>query len=211
MKSTGISGIIITRLPEFMTEEAGSHERDRSLTYEDKFYRGIDRNRWEDVENSYYDKSLSSSDLLLWKKVEHDNYDNALGLSLCSSMATAQTLLQHCNKATRQCEAIALRSPKLNSLACSVLVPSSCLEWVGWDYVVLGEWSLIAAGLFKRPERFRKWIAILNVHGLFDSPSHLDDVFQDYRAAAAEGLVEPDLAPEMRTLYEATKFAPMAA
>ena len=106
-------------------------------------------------------------------------------------------VLDWCNRHARRNQIIAVRSPKLCQIkGRSVACEGGATQWLGYDFVALGHWSLLVAGLFVRPSAFPQWESRLNQHGLFPDGLLLERYYGDYQQAASRGEVE-DLPPEV--------------
>jgi hypothetical protein len=89
-------------------------------------------------------------------------------------------------------EVIAVRSQKLVELKKkSLALDSEEIDWLGFDFVSLGHWSLLAGGMFTSPSYFLRWEEYLNEHGLMSNESILREFARDYSAAAKKNGVEP--------------------
>ncbi len=65
------------------------------------------------------------------------------------------------------------------------------VEWLGYDFLALGHWSLVLEGVFASPSYFGRWVGRLNRHGLMADQNSMHEFAKDYETAAAEGGVEP--------------------
>ena len=186
-----ITGLIVVRLPHLNYLVEG---RDRIPVLNGLYYSGVDRQRWSDVfDEDFYSKRIPEGLQRLACAVRDSSHDFT-GIDLCQDIDAARNLLQYSNRKVDANELIAVRSPQLKKIKGVVNIDFSA-EWMGYDFVAAGEWSLIAAGVFRDPGYYSSWIPKLNRYGLFDDPALCSDYVSAYERAVAEGKSEP-IAPE---------------
>jgi hypothetical protein len=156
----------------------------------DPRYMGVDRDRWGPIDERYYDSKLPEEILDDYKALRAQN-DDFLGLPLTSDLTIARKLMKYCDSLGEQCEIIGVGSPLLiQHKQMSVdqsKIPNRLIP-LGIDTYAIGEWSLIAAALWKK--EFSDWRSQVNEYGLFTSRDTAVSFGQAYRAAAKDGLVE---------------------
>jgi hypothetical protein len=186
-----IAGLVVVRLPSLNYLVAG---RDRIPVINGIYYSGVERQRWADVfDEEFYSKRSPEGVWLLARALKDSSRDFS-GIDVSQDEKVASKLLEYSNRNGIANELIALRSPELEAVKGTVTSDLS-MDWMGYDFVAFGEWSLIEAGLFRHPEYYSGWLPKLNQYGLFDDPDLLADYGATYERAAAEGRSEP-IAPK---------------
>ena len=157
----------------------------------DTFYCGTDRMAWFDLDEDYYKKTLPADLLKVRQSLVEDSNDFT-GIKLCYDLQTAEKVLAWSNREGRRNEIIAVRSQKLSEIKKKSLpFESQAIDWLGFDFVSLGHWSLLAGGMFAAPSYFSRWNGNLNEHGLMDDPDIIREFAGDYFIAAEKRGVEP--------------------
>jgi hypothetical protein len=187
-----ITGLLVVRLPAHNFDREG---RGAFLAVAPKigniFYGGIDRMPWFDLDEDYYAKTLPG-DLLEIRKSLSEGSRDFTGIELCYDLQMASKVLEWSNREVTRNEVIAVRSQKLVELKKkSLALDSEEIDWLGFDFVSLGHWSLLAGGMFTSPSYFLRWQAYLNEHGLMSNENILREFASDYSAAAKKNGVEP--------------------
>jgi hypothetical protein len=187
-----ITGALIVRLPDQNFDREGRGAFSAIAPKIGKtFYGGIDRMAWFDLDEDYYKKTLPDDLLKIRRSLEKDNEDFS-GIKLCYDLRAAQKILAWSNREAGKNEVIAVRSQKLDELKKkSLALDSEEIDWLGFDFVSLGHWSLLAGGMFTSPSYFLRWEEYLNEHGLMSNESILHEFARDYSAAAKKNGVEP--------------------
>ena len=187
-----INGFIVVRLPQlnYLVQE-----RDVLPCLDGIYYAGIDRQRWVDVfDEDYYTKKAPAELVRLASSIKTGNRDFT-GIDVCQDAELAFDLLAYANRESIKNELVALRLPALDALKGTVETDLH-VEWLGFDFVALGDWSLIAGGVFISPQHYSAWTARVNRFGLFDDPSLLTEYVQAYEQAVEAGHSEPIAGPE---------------
>lgn len=157
------------------------------------YYAGVDRQRWIDVfDEDYFAGHVPSNILNLIGKIRNQASD-LTGIDLCQRANDALALLNYSNRRTATNELIAVRAPSLDPIKGTIQCDLQ-FEWLGYDFVRLGEWSLAMAGVFMHPQNYSRWVELLNSSGLFDDRSLLKTYEQNYEKAVEQDCSEP-LAP----------------
>lgn len=146
---------------------------------------------WFDLDEEYYKDSLPANLRDIRDKLAKSNEDFS-GIRVCQDAQAARLALHWANRKVPRNEAIVLRSPRLvevkgRELFCDV----HQIDWLGFDFVELGHWSLLAGGIFAAPSYFRRWHDYLNANGLMPAEVEIREYASDYKAAATKGGVEP--------------------
>jgi hypothetical protein len=141
---------------------------------------------WEDLDEAYYAKCLPLSLLPIREKLNRENDDFA-GVRLLKDYQEAREVLEF---SKNKSEIIAIWSPELEVLRGSVrcTVP---LGLLGLDCFCLGEWSVLLAGVYVRPEYFSSAVAQLNESGLLTSDDDCNELFCRYVELSVTEVVEP--------------------
>jgi hypothetical protein len=130
--------------------------------------------------------------LLEIRKTLSEGSRDFTGIELCYDLQTAKKVLEWSNREGSRNEIIAVRSQKLIEIKKKSLpFESPEIDWLGFDFVSLGHWSLLAGGMFTSPSYFSRWNKDLNEHGLMNNPSIIHEFAGDYSIAAEKRGVEP--------------------
>jgi hypothetical protein len=185
-----INGFAVVRLPNLNYLVP---ERDVIPFANGIYYAGVDRQRWADVfDEDFYAKTAPAEIIRLASTMRYENNDFT-GIDLCQDEQVALHLLTYANRKSNANELIALRSRELDAFKGTVETELH-IHWIGFDFVSLGEWSLIAGGIFVCLESYSKWLDSVNRFGLFDDPSLLHEYVLAYEQSVAAEQSEP-LAP----------------
>lgn len=190
-----MNGLIVVRLPQFNYRDIlGSRPtRTRIPVVGNIFYCGIDRQPWADVlDLDYFAKRTPQTIVQLAKEINNKN-DDVTGIEVCQDIAVAHELLSYSNRHMNNNELVAVRATALNDFK-GTMDTMLRVEWIGFDFVALGEWSLIANGMFMYPEDYSAWFERINRFGLFDDAALLRDYALAYEEAVKADRSEP-LAP----------------
>ena len=187
-----INGFLVVRLPCFNKDFQGGHVAYSAVApqIDTIYYGGVDRMAWFDINEEYYENRLPSDILELRENVEKDNYDNISGIRLTQDYDIATKLLRYSNKTDLHNELIVVTSPILNKYKKVFEWTLSDIDWLGYDVMGVGEWSLLADGLFLKPALFAEWQNYLNDYGLFDTNTIINDYIKAYLEAAQKQQVE---------------------
>jgi hypothetical protein len=187
-ETASLTGFIVVRLPDrCVTDASRTAYQPISTRYGALRYGGVDRMRWYDVSDGFYTKRLPAALADTFRTIS--DADHIVGFRCCRDGAEARALLTYANRRDRANELIAVRSPTL-ALLFGTTASNVEIEWIGYDILSLGWWSLLHDGLFLRPALFTVWEQYLNPHGLA-TDSITADYAAAYCAAAAGGGVEP--------------------
>ncbi len=146
---------------------------------------------WFDLDEDYYKKTLPNDLLEIRQSLARDNKDFS-GIKLCYDLRVAKKVLEWSNREAVRNEVIAVRSQKLVEMKNkSLSLNSEEIDWLGFDFVSLGHWSLLGGGMFVSPSYFSRWQEYLNEHGLMSGESILREFASNYSAAAKKNSVEP--------------------
>jgi len=182
-----IVGFIVVRCPEFNYLIKG---RDSVPRIGDLYYSGIDRQRWVDVfDEDYYANRVPENVRALAAALIHNRRDFT-GVDVCQETEVASKLLEYSNRNRKTNELIAVRSDALAELK-GVIQVDCAVNWIGYDILATGEWSLIAEGVFRNPKYYSPWVPMLNRFGLLDDYALLPKYVADYESAMAAGQSEP--------------------
>lgn len=182
-----INGFLVVRLPQLNYLVLG---RDIVPCINGIHYAGIDRQRWLDIfDEDFYAGHVPNNIRNLANTIKAQANDFS-GIDLCQDADDALTLLNYSNRNANSNELIAVWASSLDSMK-GAIQSDLPVEWLGYDFVRLGEWSLIAAGVFMYPQNYPGWIEQLNHSGLFDNCSLLAAYMSDYEQAVAQNRSEP--------------------
>jgi hypothetical protein len=196
-------GYLVVRLPNlnYLVDKA-----DVVAPINGVYYAGVKRQAWADVfdETYYHQKMEMPPDILpLADALKRENTD-LTGIDVCKNEDAAFSLLEYSNRRKIANELIVIRSPTLETIKGSVEITKP-IDWLGFDCVALGEWSLISEGVFARPDHYHVWISRLNKFGLFDDASLILAYADAYDNAVLKNISEP-LGKGSRMAVEVGRF-----
>jgi hypothetical protein len=156
------------------------------------YYGGLDRMGWFDLDEHLHTGDLPSKYVSFRESLNDENRDFT-GLYVCKSYkATAEVLSYIKSVDGDRNEIVSIYSELLEQIKGeSAIHEHPDVQLLGYDFVVVGGWSLLYDGLFLEPNHFAHGIPMLNLQGLFSERLDLDDYFRFYNDAALLGLVEP--------------------
>jgi hypothetical protein len=185
---TRVNGFLVLRRPEFNRDPEGRGAFTAVAPCLDgRCYGGVDRMPWFDVDEARYGGTLPPELGARWEGLREGNADLA-GLVL-AGLDDARALLAFSNRGGNANELAAVRGSRLDALKGTLPAPAA-IDWLGWDVVSLGWWSLLSV-VFAVPAAFPGWAARINPHGLLESPDDAQALAQAYADAEARGEVEP--------------------
>lgn len=180
-----MNGFAVVRLPNLNYVD---ERRQACPVIGDVYYSGIKRLPWTDVfDEDFYRHRMPEKIRDLTVGITSKDFS---GIDLCQNLRAAQELLHYSNRNSVANELVVVRSDALNVVKGCIEVEQS-VEWMGFDFVALGEWSLIEAGLFRHQDYYENWLPLVNRFGLFDDPLLLSDYVATYQEAAAIAKSEP--------------------
>jgi hypothetical protein len=183
-------GYLVVRLPKDNLDEQGRGSFTSSPPCIGSVcYGGLDRMPWFDVEEDHFAGKLPAELEQILHRIK-DSIKDFTGIALCTQLPIAIELLDYSNKDRKRNEIIAVGSEKLAAINGSLTEPVPPIEWLGFDIVSVGNWSLLREGLFVRPEEFQDALSGLTQDGLFSDAASASAYAQKYLAAAARGHVE---------------------
>jgi hypothetical protein len=190
------NGFLVVRLPElnFDAEGRGAFGK-RAPKLGATYYGGIFRMPWFDLDEDYYSGKLPADLAEVRKALTKRNADFT-GIEVCGAREASEQILNYCNREIRRNELIVIESQVLGEIKGLKISQDVAIEWLGFDVVSLGHWSLLENGLFVAPSYFARWHGELNQAGLFDTAAYSEDFAVDYKTAAAKGGVE-ELPPDV--------------
>jgi hypothetical protein len=112
------------------------------------------------------------------------------GFALCRVPEIAAKLLDYCNRAQRQCELIAVYSPRLASMKGTIRIANVPLDHLGWEPFQIGGGSLLVDGIFAAPYEIPTWQQKLNDKGLLTSADECLQYISEYQHLVRAGLLE---------------------
>jgi hypothetical protein len=180
-----IVGFVVVRMAQMNTVG-----RDAVPELEGTFYSGLDRQRWADVFDEDVSSSRMPTDVRSFADRVKRNSHDLTRVDVCQDVDAAFALLQYSNRKGVRNELIALRSTPLAEVK-GTFEATVALEWIGYDCVAVGEWSLIGQGFFRAPGHYSGWKQKINKFGLFDNVSLCEEFARVYQKAAEEGISEP--------------------
>jgi hypothetical protein len=171
----------VTQICGYLVVRSGSFETDAGAVY-----RGVERDPW-DLNNSGLATDESGEQERIRKQLAEWNGDIS-GLDISRSKDVALEFAAAAR--TSDWEIIVVRSPELVALK-GTIDASDQIQWLGFDYFAVGEWSLVLHGVLRSPKSFARFVGDLNEYGLFRSADKLSTYVLNYREAGLAGHVEP--------------------
>lgn len=152
-------------------------------------YHGIDRLMWYDLD-SYFLEGKFSDDLKP-KYMQLSASDNDLTFTkVLKSFEDSKRFLSVSKDLIRRNEIIAISSNALVKIKGGMSEPIDFIEWLGYDIVLLGGWSLIKHGVFENKQLSLVEKKRLNGYGLFDDLNDIDKFLAEYERLALMNKVD---------------------
>ncbi|MDJ1505188.1 hypothetical protein [Xanthocytophaga agilis] len=184
-----ITGYLMVRKPSYNYAEgymSGYHLPPINQIY----YYGIDRLYWFDIE-VYFHKNLLNKFLdQKYREIENSVNDGTF-IGILKKITEANLFINLNEDIKLKNEIIAISSPTLNSIKGECQIPSSQIEWLGYDILQLGGWSLIRHALFENRQYSMLEKNPLNSYGLFDNIKSIDKFLEAYDKLALLDKVDP--------------------
>jgi hypothetical protein len=185
-----VAGIMAVRLPHLNSLRG---VQPHAPQIDGLSYAGLDRLQWIDVfDEDFYSGNAPAEVRKLAIALKNTNED-LISVTLCRDAAVASLLLKYSNRRQHFNELIVVRSPELEAIKGAIDIDAS-VEWLGYDVMALGDFSLIAGGIFVDPQCYARWALKINCFGLFADSGCVEDYIAAYDEAVAKGVSEP-LAP----------------
>lgn len=184
-----ITGYVITRKPKHDFSDAIIG---RSLLPRigDRYYHGIDRLNWIDVE-SLFDRSEIPENLLsIYADLKASELD-LTGIKVLKKYDEALAFLSLDKEVELMNEVVLIASSKLTQIKGPGIMTQMTVTWLGYDIVLLGGWSLIRHAIFENRQMDLLEVVKLNSFGLLDSVEHFHDFLRAYNKLADLGKVDP--------------------
>jgi hypothetical protein len=182
-----VAGFVVVRRPELNSLVEG---RDLVPRLGSIYYSGVDRQRWADVFDEDFYANRVPDEIRTMALALKENTRDFTGLDLCGNVEAASVLLAYSNRHEVSNELIVIRSPGLEEFKGSIEVECQ-VNWIGYDIVAIGEWSLIGQGVFRNPDYFSAWLPRINPFGLFNDATLLVEYVSAYEKGVADGQAEP--------------------
>jgi hypothetical protein len=181
-----IVGYIIVRKPQHNEITHGRSLEPISNIY----YHGMDRLMWYDLESNLLEGKFPD-DL----KLKHEQLvasENDLTFTkVLKSFEDSKRFLSTSRNLIERNEIIAINSNALIKIKGGMSVPGDLIEWLGYDVVLLGGWSLIKHGVFENRQLSLVDAKRLNKYGLFDDVDGIDKFLAEYERLALRDKVDP--------------------
>lgn len=156
----------------------------------DKYYHGIDRLNWIDVENRFNQSLIPESILNIYTGLEASEQD-LTGIKVLKKYDEAVTLLSLDAETAFKNEVLAIASDKLYQIKGPGIVTQQAITWLGYDIVLLGGWSLIRHAIFENRQMSLLEVVELNSFGLLDHVGQADVFLKEYNRLADHDKVDP--------------------
>lgn len=186
--NNSLNGFIVVRLPEFCVNE-GTWSTYPALTIANRYlrYGGVDRMRWHDADTLFYE----GSDTEFNRTYKSIQGDGRIGLRACSDLLTARYICDSCNSLHITNELLFVTVNSEIESSAYVRRLDASVEFVGYDVLSFGFWSLLNEGLFRKPVNFIEYQHYLNTAGLLVDRGIVNDLARSYEEISKVGSVEP--------------------
>ncbi len=141
----------------------------------DIYYSGIDRMAWFDLDEDHYSGILPCEFIELRDEIEEKNQDFT-DIKLLGDLDKTKRILEFCNRHQDRNEICVVFSENLAKQK-KVVIGCSNVMWLGNDVYCHGYGSILAQGLFAKPDLFPEFIGQLNTNGLFNLDSYITNKY----------------------------------
>jgi hypothetical protein len=183
-----IAGYIVVRKPYFNNEDLLVGKKLTS-NVDGVYYCGIDRLNWVDVDNMYLNNMLKLDQKNVYEKLRSSDND-FLGVRILRSISDAHFFGSLDKEQADKNEIIIVSGNSLNTSKGSMLVDSASVNWLGYDLVLLGGWSLIRHAVFENQQYHLLKVKGINDFGLFDN-TNVEEFIDAYNKLANLNVVDP--------------------
>jgi hypothetical protein len=188
-----ICGYLVVRKPENNFDELGRgvYRTTPPCVY-DKYYSGINRMPWFDLDEGYYSGALPME--LIEIRSEIDNsYIDLSDIITFNDFEKTKKVLYYSNARVDGNDICVLYSDDL-ALEKGIIMTDNRVDWLGSDIFVSGFGSLLLLGIYNKPQAFPGFLIKLNKSGLFDIDIDIDidkEYITRYREICASYNLEP--------------------
>lgn len=109
----------------------------------------------------------------------------------------ALKVLELINGRNNRNELVAISSDEITKAKGSMEFDAAEIERLGYDIVRIGGGSMLLNGLFSKPDRFARWIEVINEYGLFPTKERIAEYIDDYIECAKDNSIEPVLSTDL--------------
>ena len=156
-----------------------------------KEYRGMERAHLEDdLVADYYAKKLPPEISRIMASENKESSEWPF-FNYIKDYADAVKVLELINSRNNRNELIAISSDEITKAKGSIEFDAAKIEWLGYDIMRIGGESMILNGLFFKPDRFARWIDVINEYGLFPMKETIQEYIEDYIEIAKDNSIEP--------------------
>lgn len=152
-------------------------------------YRGLDRNPWADLDDDAAKQRFPDeygAYQVLWGYIP----SHPIQFAATNDPRLALQLLEASNALTDGKNELAVIDMHSASVAPSIIEDDSAIEWLGWDVIGVGEWSMVRDGLLAHPQHFPNFADLVNEHGLLTAEVDPDEFRRAYDRAVEAGHAE---------------------
>ena len=182
-----IAGYAMVRKPEFEEKNEGVSLKAINGIY----YCGLYRSIWFDIKELFRKGKLPIELKQKYNRLSQSGNDYSF-LELTKTLQEAQDFIDVNNEIKFKNEIIAISSPYLTETKKGFKPPEE-IEWLGYDFVQLGGWSLIRHAIFENGLLDLIKEKPINNFGLFDDFNNVDLFLNRYNEYAKLDLVDPIL------------------
>ncbi len=156
-----------------------------------KEYRGIERAHMEvDLVADFYAKKLPPEIARIMAS-ENKGSNEWPFFHYIKDYADALKVLEFINNRNSLNELITISSDEITKAKGRIEFDSANIEWLGYDIMRIGGGSMLLNGLFFKPDRFARWIDVINEYGLFPMKERIREYIEDYIEIAKDNSIEP--------------------
>lgn len=154
------------------------------------FYNGLYRSEWMDIDNYYYSKLLSPYLTRSYEELLTSNSDFSF-INSTHNLDLINAFINFNDEIKQKNEIIVISAQALDGVKGVALMDENTIEWLGYDFVLWGGWSLIRHGLFENRQITLLDKKKLNKYGLFDDIENIKLFLDAYIFLSELNLVDP--------------------
>lgn len=180
-----INGYILVRRPD-CTE---NNSLGRLMSVDGVYYCGISRDMWCDIQNCNFNKTLPLLLKGFYDKLMRSGNDGS-HIPILTNWEDVNKFLSITDEIRSKNEIIVVSSPTLDKVK-GTIEPLQNIQWIGYDIMLLGSWSLIRHAIFENRLFELTKCSPLNNYGLFDNLNFVDEFLEKYNEYAKSDRVDP--------------------
>lgn len=181
-----MAAYIIVRKPQFDEYVPGAPARPLGNI----LYQGMNRSMWYDLDTFSIEGKLPDELKQPYAKLK-DTGNYLTFVRIATSRQEAEQFFTIGGDWTDRNEVIVVQSDALDGTFGLAPLRAGSVEWLGFDLVLLGGWSLISHGIFENRRLSLLAKKSINGNGLFDDTYGLDAFIEEYMRLGALNEVDP--------------------